>query len=102
MVSGLVDWCDDNNLKLNVTKTKEMIIDFRRNKSLLEPLTIDSQEVKQVDVFKFLGCHISKDLKWSIQIQENLKKAQQRMYFLRRVKSFGLQVHFNQFLPCLY
>lgn len=27
---GLVGWCTDNNLTLNVKKTKEIIVDFRR------------------------------------------------------------------------
>ena len=92
MVSGLVQWCGDNNLQLNVAKTKEMVIDFRKKKPALDPLIIDDQDVEQVEVFKFLGCHISNDMKWSIQINENIKKAQQRLYFLRRLKSFGLSV----------
>ena len=29
MIDQFVEWCDDHFLKLNVTKTKEMIIDFR-------------------------------------------------------------------------
>lgn len=30
-VSFLTSWCRDNNLHLNVKKTKEMVIDFRRD-----------------------------------------------------------------------
>ena len=29
-VMSSVDWCDSNHLVLNVTKTKEMVIDFRK------------------------------------------------------------------------
>ena len=36
MVSEPAEWCD-NNLLLNVTKTKEMVIDFKTNKSPIEP-----------------------------------------------------------------
>ena len=35
-VNKLISWCNDNNLELNVNKTKEMIVDFRR-KNLLHP-----------------------------------------------------------------
>ena len=35
MVSGLVQWCGDNNLQLNVAKTNEMVIDFRKTTSAL-------------------------------------------------------------------
>ena len=83
MVLGLVQWCVDSNLQLNVAKTKVMVIDFRKKKSALDPLTIDDQDVEQVKVFKFLDCHISIDMKWSMQINENIKKA---------LKSFGLSV----------
>ena len=31
-VGALSSWCQDNNLLLNVDKTKELIIDFRRLK----------------------------------------------------------------------
>ena len=36
----LVSWCDENNLELNVSKTKEMIIDFRKTKADPVPLII--------------------------------------------------------------
>ena len=36
-VSDTVEWGDDNDLILNVPKTKEMIIDFRKNKLPIEP-----------------------------------------------------------------
>ena len=31
-VSSLTHWCEENNLSLNVDKTKELIVDFRRPK----------------------------------------------------------------------
>lgn len=29
-IGNLIQWCQDNNLLLNVRKTKEVIVDFRR------------------------------------------------------------------------
>ena len=63
-VDQLVDWCGDNNLELNVSKTKEMVIDFRRKKTPTTPLLIKGQTVEMVDSFQFLGTTISKNLKW--------------------------------------
>lgn len=37
-VEQLSVWCIENNLILNTTKTKELIIDFRRNKMDIQPL----------------------------------------------------------------
>ena len=65
-----------------------MIIDFRRNKSTYEPIIIDETEVERIDVFKFLGIYITNDLTWHFNCTELLKKARQRLYFLRVLSSF--------------
>ena len=89
-IVGLVNWCNENNLSLNVSKTKEMIIDFRRNKTPLLPLMINGESVEQVNIFKFLGTHVSNDLKWCTNTDEILKKARQRLYFLRKLQLYGV------------
>ncbi|KAK3559821.1 hypothetical protein QTP86_020993, partial [Hemibagrus guttatus] len=81
-VEQLAVWCSHNNLELNTLKTVEMIVDFRRNPPALPPLTIMDSTVSAVESFKFLGTTISQDLKWDIQIDSIVKKAQQRLYFL--------------------
>ena len=91
-VDELVMWCAANNLELNVGKTKEIIVDFRRNKTPLMPLSINGAEVETVDTFKFLGIHISGDLTWRAHIEHCVNKAQQRLFFLRRLAGFGLGV----------
>ena len=48
-VNHLVQWCHDNNLELNVQKTKEIIVDLRRNPDKVEPLNINGSEVEIVD-----------------------------------------------------
>lgn len=54
-VQGLTAWCRENNLTLNIKKTKELIIDFRKNKEVHTPLHINGEEVERVASFKFLG-----------------------------------------------
>ena len=51
---SLVNWCDDNNLSLNVSETKEMIIDFRKRSGRHAPVYINSEEVEMVESFRFL------------------------------------------------
>lgn len=82
-VYRLVEWCTDNNLSLNIKKTKELVIDFRRHRKELQPLEIKREEVERVSSFKFLGIHVSEDLKWTVNTAALVKKAQQRLYFLR-------------------
>ncbi|XP_072909543.1 uncharacterized protein [Hemitrygon akajei] len=49
-----------------------------------------SSPVSTVENFRFLGTTISQDLKWEQNISSILKKAQQRMYFLRLLRKYGL------------
>ena len=54
-VRDLVVWCQDNNLSLNVIKTKEMIVDYRKRRAEHTPILIDGAVVEQVESFKFLA-----------------------------------------------
>lgn len=42
-VAVVVDWCDHNVKELNVTKTEEMVSNFRCCKSSLGPLAIEGE-----------------------------------------------------------
>ena len=81
-------WCVANDLDLKVIKTKEMVFDRRKNKSPLLPLTISGEEVEQVDSFRFLGVTISNDLSWAVHTDLSVRKAHQRLYFLRQLRKF--------------
>ena len=71
------EWCVDNNLVLNTTKTNEILMDFRRSKRTTQtPLTINGEEVERVDSVKFLGTYNTKDLTWATNIPNLVKRAQ--------------------------
>ncbi len=53
------------------------------------PITINKTPVERVNSFKFLGVHITEDLTWSAHTDAVLKKAHQRLFFLRRLRKFG-------------
>ena len=40
-VRDLAVWCQDNNLSLNVIKTKVMIVDYRKRRNKHVPILID-------------------------------------------------------------
>ncbi len=90
-VAQLAEWCGANNLSLNVEKTKEVVVDFRRRNSIDHPpLTIGSSTVERVSSTKFLGVHITEDLTWTTNTMSLSKKAQQRLHFLCRLKRASL------------
>ncbi len=88
-VERLTSWCQDNCLSLNVSKTNELIVDFRkRQQRPYTPLMISGTPVERVSSFKYLGVNISEDLTWTTHIQTRVKKARQRLYHLRQLRKF--------------
>ncbi len=89
-VSTLTKWCQENHLSLNIDKTKELVVDFRRQSREHTPITIDKTPEERVNSFKFLSVHITEDLTWSTHTDAVLKKTHQRLFFLRRLRKFGM------------
>ena len=74
-VRNLAVWCQDNNLSLNVIKKKEMIVDYRKQRTEYAPILIDGAAVEQIDILKFLGVHITNKLTWSKHTKTVVKRA---------------------------
>ena len=66
-----------------------MIVDFRKQQREHPPIHIEGTAVEKVESFKFLGLHITDKLKWSTHADSVVKKMQQRLFNLRRLKEFG-------------
>ncbi|KAI3360660.1 hypothetical protein L3Q82_002526 [Scortum barcoo] len=89
--STLLSGAPNNNFVLNTSKTKEVIVDYRRSRRTEHaPLLIHGEAVERVNNIKFLGIHITSDLTWSMNTAHLVKKAQQRLFFLRKLKRAGL------------
>ncbi len=89
-VKELAVWCSLNNLELNTLKTVEMIVDFRRKPPCSPPTHHHEQHGDCSGVIQVPGHHISQDLKWVTHIDSIVRKAQQRLYFLRQLRKFNL------------
>ena len=50
-----VDWCDDSCLEFNAQKTKEFIVDFRKNSEDVSSTIIHDRKVEIVPKYKYLG-----------------------------------------------
>ena len=53
VITDFVDWCERNHLCLNTSKTKEMVIDFRRKPLSHTLLNIQGEDIELVDSFKY-------------------------------------------------
>ncbi|KAF7642033.1 hypothetical protein LDENG_00265780, partial [Lucifuga dentata] len=76
-VKTLTSRCHYNNLHLNVNKTKELVLYFRRAKGegAHTHIFINGTPVERIRSFRFLGVHINKDLNWSIHIDSVIRTA---------------------------
>jgi hypothetical protein len=90
VVRDLAVWCQDNNLSLNVIKTKEMIVEYWKKRTEHAPILIDGASVEQVESFKFLGVHITNKLTWSKHTKKVVKRARQNLFPPRTLKRFGM------------
>uniref|UniRef100_A0AAX7SJH0 Reverse transcriptase domain-containing protein n=1 Tax=Astatotilapia calliptera TaxID=8154 RepID=A0AAX7SJH0_ASTCA len=90
VVDSFVTWCEQNHLQLNVAKTKELIVDFRKTRKHLTPVSIQGVSVDIVEDYKYLGVHIDNKLDWAKNTTALYRKGQSRLYFLRRLRSFNI------------
>jgi uncharacterized protein YunC (DUF1805 family) len=82
----LSKWLKFNKLKLNVNKTKYMIIAGRRSNIMSGAinLTNDGESIERVDVIKYLGVEIDEKLKQ--HIDKTVKKMAKKVGFLGRIQ----------------
>ena len=68
LVNDINTSCMNNDMKLNQTKCKDMIISFALEHPKLDPIFIEEHELVPVSSAKILGMYISVDLKWNTHI----------------------------------
>ena len=86
-------WTNQNDMRLNSEKCKEMIISFSRNYSLtsgIRSVTIGEQVLERVEHAKMLGVTISNNLTWSKHVDNIVSKAGKRVYMLYQLKRAGI------------
>ena len=79
-----------NHQILTVTKTKEMVVDFRRKRTTINPNTIMGQNVELADTYKYLGVLLDNKLDWRANTEAVYRKGMSIFYFLRRLRSFNV------------
>ena len=81
-------WCQANHLVLNVTKTKEMVIDYKINKTDVSDLVIHGQTVERVEQYKYLGTIVDNKMNFKANAQSVYSKSRQRMHMLYQLRAF--------------
>ena len=78
-------WPGQNHLWLNISKTREMVTDFRKKRTASQPLPILGK-----DAVEYLGVTINHTLEWRSNAEAVHKKGMSRLFFLRKLRSFNM------------
>ena len=90
VINDIDQWCAENNVMLNQSKCKELIISFSKDVPNLRPLFIKDRCISPVPSAKVLGLYFSSDLSWNVHVEHIVCKASKRLFFLRVLKRSGL------------
>ncbi|XP_028416451.1 uncharacterized protein LOC114540530 [Dendronephthya gigantea] len=91
-VDKVIQFTRDEMMELNGGKCKEMIIDFRKNKTDIPAINIGGCQVARVLSYKLLGVWIDDDLKWRTNTEYIVKKATKRLHFLKILRRYGAPI----------
>lgn len=86
-LNHIQSWAESNNLKLNPSKSKEIIFKKTRNRLPAPPPT---HGLNRVQTLKILGVTLNSNLSMSDHVDDLVSKAGQTMYALKMLKSNGL------------
>jgi len=86
----LLSWAANNDMIVNFTKTKEMILGPPSKTVHLTPLSMENGYTEQVNSFKLLGFYIDNNFSCTSHIDAILSKATTRLYFLKQLKRAGV------------
>jgi hypothetical protein len=88
-ISHIEQWSAAKNLRLNRTKSAEMLIRVRNTRPNDVPAPLPG--IARVTEMKILGVVISDDLKVSAHVKATLASCEQSLYALRIMKAHGMQ-----------
>jgi len=88
-LSSLLSWTADNDMQLNTSKTKEMILG-RIDSTSIPSLSTPAGPIQRATTFKLFGLHLDAGLSWMIHINTIVSKASKRLYFLKQLRRTGV------------
>ena len=86
------NWTENQQMIINQKKAKTMIFNYTENHQFTTRLLLKNEIVEVTDSTRLLVTIITNDIKWDLNTENIVKKANARMELLRRVVSFGTPV----------
>ena len=88
-LSRTEDYARLNEMKFNYKKSKVMVFNPCHSVDFMPELALHNHQLEVVDELKLLGVVFRSDLKWSSNTEHIVKKANSRLWTLRRLKNLG-------------
>jgi hypothetical protein len=79
-------WSNVNMFQIQMKKCKELRKSFKKNPGTYENITINGNTIDVVRSVKILGVTLQSNLKWNEHINNIVKKASKRLYFLSQLE----------------
>ena len=93
LLTFVEQWSCNNDMRISTTKTKEMVICFRRDRTFVDSLPyiyMNGNYIERVSQAKVLGVTISSDLCWNAHVDEIISKARKRVYMIYQLNRAGI------------
>jgi hypothetical protein len=84
----LSDYLSYLNLRMNVSKTNVIQFTTRSCNSEMMEIVLNGDQVSNVDITKFLGLHLDKNVSWKEQVKKIKKKLGSSLFLIRRLSKF--------------
>lgn len=86
-INLLMKWCRSSSMKINVLKTKSMLMTPPRTSTASLNLNIGNEEIMQVSEFKYLGVILDQNLSWNEHYESVCTRMTKRSYLISRHKN---------------
>ena len=78
-----------NQMKINYHKTKLMLFNPCWSVDFMPEMELGNQQLELVEQMRLLGVIIQSDLKWGSNTEDIVKRASNKLWVIRRLKSLG-------------
>ena len=85
-VDTAINWSGENSMRINGSKTKEMVICYSKNPPLVPHIQVHGEDIERVATCTLLGITFNDSLTWSDHVDKLYKRASSRLYFLIQLR----------------
>ena len=87
-LDSYVEWGEENNMHLNVTKTKSMLICSSNQYNLYPPITTLGERVQFVNTFNYLGVTIDNQLTFTPYYNLVKRKMENKIFVMSKIRKY--------------